>query len=105
VGKPNPHANRGVPRNKKPLQNILYKFEERGGKFFMLWAYERHHNTTGGAWNFHGSVTEEEIKARLTVNQWSKFRQGVRTFVHQRRIGGRNVPIPSKQKPEGAAST
>ena len=37
MGAPNPHANRGVSRNKKPLQNILYKFEERDGVFFMLW--------------------------------------------------------------------
>lgn len=92
-------ANRGVERNKKPLQNLLYWFEdgrpdEAGNPTYnMLWAYERDYNRqSGGSKNFHGQVTLEQIKARLTASQWSKFRQGVRHFVKQRRVDGKNVP-------------
>jgi len=91
VGRPNYFANRGVARNKRPLQNILLKIEERAGKFCLLWAFEREHHCNG-SWNFHGAVTEEQIKARLSPRQWSKFRQGERTFVRQRRVDGRNIP-------------
>jgi hypothetical protein len=90
MGQPNYFANRGVARNKRPLQNILLKFEEKAGKFCMLWAYEREHHRNGG-WNFHGVVTEEQIKARLSPRQWSKFRQGEREFVRQRRVDGHNI--------------
>ncbi len=87
------HANRGAPRNKKPLQNIVYKFEKgRDGGFCMLWGYERDLNR-GRSWNFHGAVTREQIRARLTSRQWLKFLHGARTFVHQRRVDGRNIPV------------
>lgn len=89
-------ANRGVPRNKKPLQNKVYRFEERviEGKvtYFLLWGYERDINQ-GQSWNFHGSVTSEEIRERLSDKQWSKFRQGTRDFIIQRRVDKHNVPI------------
>lgn len=85
-------ANRGVPRNKTPLQNIVYHFYEmRGGGFSMSWVHERDYNR-GCSMYFHGAVTEEEIRKRLTPNQWSKFRQGERHFIRQRRIDGRNIP-------------
>lgn len=87
-------ANRGVPRNKRPLQNIAYKFTDApSGGYHMRWAYERQLNKYG-VWNFHGAVTVDEIKAILSVNQWSKFRQGVRQFTVQRRVDGRNIPKP-----------
>lgn len=85
-------ANRGVARNKRPLQNILYKFEPYVDRFVMLWSHERDFNRDG-TWNHHGTVTEDDIKSRLTPNQWSKFRQGVRQFVKQRRVDGRNIPV------------
>ena len=95
------HANRGVARNKKPLQNIVYRFElGRSGGFHMLWGHERSLNR-GGSWNFHGAVTEEQIRDRLTAGQWSRFRQGVRTFVRQRRVDGRNIAVgQSGQRPQ-----
>jgi hypothetical protein len=90
------HANRGVARNKRPLQNILYWFSEaaaEGGaeRFVLHWAYERDYNQHPVK-NFHGTVTLEYIKSRLTPNQWAKFRQGQREFVKQRRVDGKNVP-------------
>lgn len=86
-------ANRGVARNKKPLQNILYRIDEGkvAGSWVLYWAYERDFNR-GGIWNFHGTVLEEDVRKRLTPKQWSQFRQGVRSFVRQRRVDGRNVP-------------
>ena len=88
-------ANRGVPRNKKPLQNICYRFEERReGEtvvYTMLWGYERELNAHG-VWNWHGRVTEDEIKKRIGPKSWQKFRQGRRDFTIQRRVDGRNVP-------------
>lgn len=88
-------ANRGVARNKKPLQNLLYRFEagKEAGAWAMYWAYERDLNR-GGMWSFHGPIHEDEVRKRLTPKQWSKFRQGERSFVRQRRVDGRNVPKP-----------
>lgn len=86
-------ANRGVERNKKPLQNILYWFEDaKDGGYQFLWAYERDYNRHPNSKNWSGIITEDQIKARLTPSQWSKFRQGERHFVHQRRVNGRNIP-------------
>jgi len=84
------YANRGVERNKKPLQNKP--------TFVLLWAYEREYNRHPSK-SFHGPVTLDQIKARLTPSQWSKFRQGTREFVKQRRVDGRNVP---KSTPKGS---
>jgi hypothetical protein len=93
-------ANRGVPRNKKPLQNICYRFEERkdgdATVYTMLWQYQRDLNKRG-SWNFHGRVTEAEIMARIGPRGWQKFRGNKqREFIIQRREDGRNVP---KKKP------
>lgn len=86
-------ANRGVARNKKPLQNVLYRFDDgkEAETWVLYWAYERDFNR-GASWCFHGLVREDEVRKRLTPNQWSKFRQGERSFVRQRRVDGRNVP-------------
>lgn len=89
-------ANRGVARNKKPLQNLCYKVEEKpspeGVIYFLFWGYEREMNR-GLPWSFHGSVTLDEIKKRLSPNQWGKFRQGIREFTVQRRVDGHNRPL------------
>jgi hypothetical protein len=108
MGKSKYFANVGVERNKRPLQNIVYFITDRdchGNQVYCLyWAYERDLNSSGGTdgrgggMNFHGGVTEEQIRARLTPKQWSKFRQGERNFVKQRRVDGRNV----KKKPAPA---
>jgi hypothetical protein len=88
-------ANRGVARNKKPLQNICYRIEEMTSPegetvYHLYWGYERELNRRG-TWSFHGRVTIDDIKKRLG-SQWAKFRQGRRQFIVQRRIDGRNIP-------------
>lgn len=90
------HANRGVARNKKPLQNILYKIDDHQvgetTQHILYWAYEKDFYRYS-TWFWHGIVSPEQIKGRLSTNQWSKFRQGVRRFVVQRRIDGHNIPV------------
>jgi hypothetical protein len=97
-------ANRGVPRNKKPLQNIILWIEDAKSlpdgtkQFALLWAYERDYNQ-GRSKNFSCVKTlplmEAYLKDKLTPGQWAKFRNGARQFVIQRRINGRNVPKKS----------
>ena len=90
------YANRGVARNKKPLRNIQYRFENAKPendeeRFLLLWRYEGR-----SPWCFVGPKSPEFIKGILSPKQWCRFRQGVREFTIQRRIDGHNVPI---QKP------
>ena len=82
------YANRGVERNKKPLQNIVVSFElnEKTGYWRYLWKYQSDH-----LFNFHGMVEESFIKQLLSQKQWSDFRQGRREFIIQRKINGKNV--------------
>ena len=90
------HANRGVERNKKPLQNILYKIENRTVndelKHILYWAYVKDFHRHE-IWFLHDYVESEGIRARLSAKQWCKFCRGDRNFVIQRRVNGRNVPI------------
>jgi hypothetical protein len=90
------HANRGIARNKKPLQNIIYRIEDRQVgdtiQYILYWAYEKDHNRNN-TWFWHGAIAPEQIKNLLSPNQWSKFRQGERQFVIQRRIDGHNIPV------------
>lgn len=98
------HANRGVKRNKKPLQNIVftvevkplknpddadkyaeYKFKDLG-YLVLYWKYQRENVTY-----YHGFVTPEHLKDRLGEKQWSKFCQGKREFIIQRRVDSGNV--------------
>lgn len=102
-------ANRGVKRNKKPLQNIYYKIEiltpkdptnpvpnyeqykfKDLGYLRLYWQYEKNKNKNEPVY-LHGFITPEYLKSRLTPNQWSKFCQGEREFVIQRRIDGNNI--------------
>lgn len=90
------HANRGVARNKRPLQNVLYWLSDAtpvdgAARFVLHWAYERDYHRHPVK-NFHGIVSEDDIRQRLTDNQWAKFRQGERAFVRQRRVDGKNIP-------------
>lgn len=99
------YANRGVERNKKPLHNIVYKVEVSQlkndvdktdyekfkfkdlGYLILLWKYE------GGDANFyHGLIEPDKLKLFIGEKQWSKFCQGKREFIVQRRIDGRNIP-------------
>ncbi len=110
----NYYANRGVERNKKPLQNKVYmiefsqlksvdpdKLEETELKYakykfkdegylVLNWQYEKDYNKHG-SWYFHGYITPESLKERLGQKQWDKFCQGKRVFIIQRRIDGKNI--------------
>lgn len=104
-------ANRGVERNKTPLQNIIikvevkfmrkdlseedllkyekYKFKELG---YIQWSsgLERDYNKHQLI-GWHGFITPEDLKNKLGKTQWSKFCQGKREFIIQRRVDGKNI--------------
>lgn len=84
--------NLGVKRNKKPLQNIVYWFDktETPDKYLCKWQYEKRLNVSNSV-NIHGFVDEIFIKEILSVNQWSKFKQGENKFIIQRRINKQNI--------------
>ena len=113
------YANRGVERNKKPLQNIVYMIElsdlhrskdtqeekeKQYGKYkfkdlgylVLNWQYEKDLNKTRSHWNWHGFITPEDLKKKLGDKQWAKFCQGKREFVIQRRVDGKNVKKKKK---------
>lgn len=95
-------ANRGVPRNKKPLQNKVYKvyFEQEVrepekweqykfkdlGYLIMEYGLEK-----SGPMYWHGPIEPSRFKQIIGEKQWSKFCQGKREFIIQRRIDGNNV--------------
>ncbi|MEK6828511.1 MAG: hypothetical protein AABY15_00060 [Nanoarchaeota archaeon] len=107
------HANRGVERNKKPLQNIVYKIEvsknpdnlseeekknyekyrfKEEGYLVLLWKLQKEFNKDGGrSMNWHGFITPDDLKERLGQKQWAKFCSGKREFIIQRRADGKNV--------------
>lgn len=103
-------ANRGVPRNKKPLKNIVYQIEvsqlkssliseekekyaqykyKEEGYLILYWWYESKNPMR----NWHGFITPDELKELIGSKQWGKFvNQGKREFVIQRRENGKNIP-------------
>lgn len=107
------HANSGIKRNKKPLQNIVYrvvilnelkdcnldsplnKSEEfllKDTGYLVLYSqYEKQLDIKPNTWNFHGFITPDKLKEILGLKQWSKFRQGQRIFTIQRRNDGKNL--------------
>jgi len=113
------YANRGVERNKKPLQNKVYKIElsqlkgvkpedleskkeeyakykfKELGFLVLYWQYEKFLNKHR-SWNFHGYITPEDLKKKLGDKQWAKFCQGKREFTIQRRVDGKNVKKKKK---------
>lgn len=114
------YANCGVERNKKHLRNIEYRIDiiecgiDRDPKEFKA-EYAQYWFKDFGAlvlssrledssmrpdegFGWHGFVTPEYVKGLLGETQWSKFCQGKRRFVQQRRINGKNVK--KEQKPE-----
>lgn len=84
-------ANRGIPRNKKPLQNIIFWITEKESEFYLEWQYEKIYNRRTVK-NFSGKVDIDYLKQWLSKNQWMKFRNGDRKFIIQRRIDGNNIP-------------
>jgi hypothetical protein len=109
------HANRGVERNKKPLNNIVYevtikkevdfdnvnpilsylkyKFKEEGYLILHWW-----YDTNDSPKNWHGFITPDELKSKLGDKQWAKFCQGKRLFIMQRRENGKNIKKVKKEK-------
>lgn len=84
-------ANRGIARNKKPLQNIIFWIIEKETEFYLEWQYEKQYNRHPTK-NFSGKIDLDYLKKWLSPNQWMKFRNGERKFIIQRRIDGNNVP-------------
>lgn len=98
-------ANKGVPRHKKPLNNIVYEIElsqlkniddktkyeqykfKDEGYLVLFWWYEEKNPIK----NWHGFITVDELKEKIGKAQYSKFCQGKRTFIIQRRIDGKNI--------------
>lgn len=98
-------ANKGVPRNKKPLKNIVYEIElsqlkkiddktkyeqykfKDEGYLVLHWWYEEKRPIK----NWHGFITVDELKEKIGAKQYSEFCQGKRTFVIQRRVEGKNI--------------
>lgn len=81
-------ANKGVKRNKKPLQNIVIKLEKniKTGYYSLLWRVQKI-----DTFNYHGMVDELYIKELLGIKQYSKFKQGKTEFIIQRRINKKNI--------------
>lgn len=104
-------ANKGVKRNKTPLQNIVieiriveikedtylniietlekYKYKDLG---YLVWYSDYEKDYNGVSCRFcHGYITPEELKEKLGVKQWMKFCNGKRKFIIQRRINHNNI--------------
>ena len=105
LGKEKYFANRGVNRTKSPIANIRYKIEiiselknktnEKDyekykfkdlGYLTLLW-----NKSKSEIWSWHGFITVEELKDKIGTKQYSKFCQGKREFIIQRRIDGKNT--------------
>lgn len=99
------YANKGVKRNKKPLRNIVYqisvkdklkddtnlenyeKFKHKDEGYLILeWCYEGDSIN-----NWYGFITPDAFKELIGSKQWSKFCQGKRIFINQRRVNGNNI--------------
>jgi hypothetical protein len=105
LGKQKYFANKDVMRHKSPIANIQYKVEiietlkddvdlEKYEKYkfkdlgylVLLWNKGKHN-----VWRAHGFITIDELKERIGEKQYSKFCQGKREFIIQRRINGKNT--------------
>lgn len=100
------YANKGVKRNKKPLQNLIYKvtfstaeFPLRNQEFLeqckykdegymiLSWCYQKEK-----LWFWHGLITKERLIKLIGEKQWAKFcGEGKREFIIQRREDGKNL--------------
>lgn len=96
------HANRGITRNKKPLRNVVYKidlvvpkvivpgveqyFFKGLGCLLLKWKYQQ-----DVIFKIDGFISPLKLKQLLGETQYSKFCQGKREFISQRRINGKNI--------------
>jgi len=95
-------ANKGVKRNKYPLNNIRYKIDiislegvddklkkykfKDLGYLVLYW-----NKSKDDIWKYHGFITVSELKNKIGDKQYSKFCQGKREFIIQRRINKKNI--------------
>jgi hypothetical protein len=107
LGKSKYFANKGLNRNKSPIANIRYKIEilEKLQEGTNLKDYKQYKFKDKGYlvlyWNkskkglrsSHGFITIDELKTKIGTKQYSKFCQGKREFIIQRRINGKNITI------------
>jgi hypothetical protein len=106
LGKSKYFANRGVERHKHPIANLIYKIDVSQLKVDTdLTEYEKYkfkdlgfltlswtkHKINESVWNWHGFITIDELKERIGEKQYSKFCQGKRLFIIQRRVNGNNI--------------
>lgn len=102
-------ANRGVKRNKMPIANLIYKIEvvqlkdktnttdyekykfKDLGYLTMSWTKHKAEKNGDFLFNWHGFITVDELKEMIGEKQYSKFCQGKREFIIQRRIDGKNI--------------
>jgi len=98
------YKNKGVRRNKKPLKNIIYKVEviqlkdptdyERYEQYkfkdegYLVLSYQYQNDS---AMLSHGFITVEYLRELIGEKQYSKFCQGKREFIIQRRIDNKNI--------------
>lgn len=95
------HANKGVARNKKPLQNVVYKIVpvpldsyNIPNRWYVFWQYQKAFNREPNCMNWDVKrYSKEDIKKLLSEKQYNKFCQGQELFIVQRRINGKNVPL------------
>lgn len=97
------YANKGVARNKKPLQNIIiktklvelpegfnlddyvdFKFKDLG---YITYSKKLERSNIN---NWYGLIKPTDLKELLGEKQWSKFCQGKREFIIQRRENNKN---------------
>lgn len=102
-------ANKGLARNKKPLANRVYtidvvdneklradlsydkyKFKELG---YLSFSSKMQGSNIGF---FHGFITVSDLKNIIGERQYSKFCNGKREFIIQRRVNGKNIPKNEK---------
>ena len=105
LGKEKYFANKGVMRHKSPIANIRYKVEiiEKLNDETDLEKYEKYkfkdlgyltllwNKNKSDIWSLHGFITVDELKEKIGQKQYSKFCQGKREFIIQRRINGKNT--------------
>lgn len=109
LGQQKVFANRGVPRNKSRLPNLRikvelsnashdnekyadYKFKDVG-YIIVFWTKSLDYNGIKPDWNMDISINVPKLKQILGEKQWSKFCQGKREFIIQRRVNGRNISV------------
>jgi len=104
-------ANKGLKRTKSALPNIIYKIEitqlksdanvayfepykfKDLGYMVLSWTNQKADSFGEYSWYWHGFITIDELKRYIGTNQYSKFCQGKREFIIQRRVDGNNTYI------------